>query len=283
MIDFHSPVFFAPAVVGLFTDTQLTGSLANGLALGDENLCLPEMTDDLFCGITFSCHDDPFLITQFLTIELGTFQGVRSITRALDTAGIADDTLIIFTSDNGPWISYGNHAGSTPYREAKGTSFDGGTRSACVMRLPGEIPAGSVSKQAFCSVDFLPTFCRLASADLPDNPIDGVDVWDIITGDPGATNPHEYYPVSAGRNFDGVVSGDGKWELHLPHTYRTLSEAGNDGQPGKYDEAFIDLSLFDMVDDPYETTNVIDRHPDIAEQLQSYAEHHRQKWWVEKD
>ena len=82
MIDFHSPVFFAPAVVGLFTDTQLTGSLANGLALGDENLCLPEMTDDLFCGITFSCHDDPFLITQFLTIELGTFQGVRSVHHA---------------------------------------------------------------------------------------------------------------------------------------------------------------------------------------------------------
>ena len=73
-------LFFAPAVVGLFTDTQLTGSLANGLALGDENLCLPEMTDDLFCGITFSCHDDPFLMTQFLTIGLGTFQGVRSVT-----------------------------------------------------------------------------------------------------------------------------------------------------------------------------------------------------------
>jgi arylsulfatase A-like enzyme len=205
------------------------------------------------------------------------------ITKALDTAGIADETLVIFTSDNGPWISYGNHAGATPYREAKGTSFDGGTRSACVMRLPGAIPSGSTSQQAFCSVDLLPTFAKLAGASLPDNPIDGVDVWNIITGDPDAVNPHEYYPVSTARNFDGVVSGDGKWKLHLPHKYRTLAEAGKDGQPGRYEDAFIDLSLFDMVSDPYETTNVIDQHPDIAEQLQTYAEQHRQKWWVDKN
>ena len=104
MIDFHSPVFFAPAVVGLFTDTQLTGSLANGLALGDENLCLPEMTDDLFCGITFSCHDDPFLITQFLTIELGTFQGVRSIRSAVkEDAALNAIVLLDFFAKSMPY------------------------------------------------------------------------------------------------------------------------------------------------------------------------------------
>jgi arylsulfatase A len=207
---------------------------------------------------------------------------VGQIMNALDEAGVTDNTLFIFTSDNGPWISYGNHAGHTPYREAKGTGFDGGTRSACVMRMPGEIPAGTVSNQAFCSVDLLPTFAKLAGADLPEDPIDGVDVWDIICAKPNVTNPHEYYPVSTARNFDGVVSGDGKWKLHLPHTYRTLAEAGNDGQPGRYDTASIDLSLFDMENDPYETTNVIDQYPEVAQQLQEYAEHHRQLWWVEK-
>lgn len=207
---------------------------------------------------------------------------VGQIMNALDEAGVTDNTLFIFTSDNGPWISYGNHAGHTPYREAKGTGFDGGTRSACVMRMPGEIPAGTVSNQAFCSVDLLPTFAKLAGADLPEDPIDGVDVWDIICAKPNVTNPHEYYPVSTARNFDGVVSGDGKWKLHLPHTYRTLAEAGNDGQPGRYDTASIELSLFDMENDPYETTNVIDLHPEVAQQLQEYAEHHRQLWWVEK-
>jgi len=199
----------------------------------------------------------------------------------LDEHGLADNTIVIFTSDNGPWISYGNHAGVTPYREAKGTGFDGGTRSACVMRMPGTIPAGAISHQAFCSVDLLPTLANLAGASFPSSPIDGVDVLPILSCDPTATNPHDYYPVSTGRTFDGVVSGDGKWKLHLPHSYRTLAEAGNDGQPGRYEQAHIDLSLFDMENDPYETTNVIDEHPEVAGQLQAYAESHRDKWWLE--
>ena len=62
----------------------------------------------------------------------------------LEKAGIDERTIVVFTSDNGPWISYGNHAGTTPYREAKGTSFDGGTRSACIVKFPGRIEAGTV-------------------------------------------------------------------------------------------------------------------------------------------
>ncbi len=233
----------------------------------------------LFCSDRFNGRSGHGLYADVM-MEIDWSLG--QITKALETAGIADDTIVIFTSDNGPWISYGNHAGATPYREAKGTGFDGGTRSACVMRMPGQIPAGSVSQQAFCSVDLLPTFAGLAEADLPENPIDGVDVWDIITCTEGASNPHEYYPVSTGRNFNGVVSGDGKWKLHLQHKYRTLAEAGYDGQPGRYEDAFIDLSLFDMDRDPYETTNVVDQHPEIADQLKQFAEQHRQKWWIEK-
>jgi hypothetical protein len=127
--------------------------------------------------------------------------------------------LIVFSSDNGPWISYGNHAGKTPYREAKGTGFDGGTRSACIMRYPGHIKAGTASSRAFCSVDLLPVMARLAGAALPKNPIDGLDVWDLITGKPGAKNPHQYYPFCTGGTFEGVISGDGRWKLHLPHEY----------------------------------------------------------------
>src|SRR5690606_31262520 len=124
-------------------------------------------------------------------------------------------------SDNGPWTSYGNHSGKTPYREAKGTGFDGGTRSACIVRSPGRITAGSTSTRYWSTVDVLPTFARLAGAALPKNPIDGLDVWDLVSGKPGAKNPHEYYPFSTGKIFEGVVSADGRWKLHLPHTYRT--------------------------------------------------------------
>ena len=234
----------------------------------------------LFCSDKFDGKSGEGL---YADVMMEIDWSVGEIVNALEEAGVADDTVVVFTSDNGPWISYGNHAGKTPYREAKGTGFDGGTRSACVMHYPNSIPAGEISHQAFCSVDFLPTFAKLAGADLPDYTIDGVDVWDIVTCQPDATNSHVYYPVSTGRTFDGVVSGDGKWKLHLPHDYRTLVEAGNDGEPGRYEIAHIELSLFDMENDPYETTNVIDEYPDVARELKALAEAHRDKWWVERN
>lgn len=234
----------------------------------------------LFCSDKFEGKSGEGL---YADVMMEIDWSVGEIVNALEKAGVADDTVVVFTSDNGPWISYGNHAGKTPYREAKGTGFDGGTRSACVMHYPNGIPAGEISHQAFCSVDFLPTFAKLAGANLPDYTIDGVDVWDIVTCQPDATNSHVYYPVSTGRNFDGVVSGDGKWKLHLPHDYRTLVEVGNDGEPGQYETAHIGLSLFDMENDPYETTNVIDEYPEVAQELVVLAEKHRDKWWVERN
>lgn len=204
---------------------------------------------------------------------------VGEISKALRSAGVEDNTMVVFTSDNGPWISYGNHAGKTPYREAKGTGFDGGTRSPCIMRYPGRIRAGSVSKKALCSVDLLPTFAHLAGAALPRNPIDGKNLWDLISGKPGAANPHEFYPFCTNRTFEGVISGDGRWKLHVPHEYRTLVEPGHDGMAGKYRQERIALSLFDMEKDPYETTNVIDRYPEVTARLRMHAERHQREFY----
>ncbi len=204
---------------------------------------------------------------------------VGEIMKSLKSAGVEDRTMVFLTSDNGPWTSYGNHAGKTPFREAKATGFDGGTRSACIIRYPGQIKAGSFSKAMFCSVDLLPTIAHLAGAALPKNPIDGKNVWDLMRGKPGSPNPHEYYPFSTGRIFEGVFSADGRWKLHLPHEYRTLVVAGEDGMPGKYRQASIDLSLFDMQKDPLETTNVIDKYPEVATKLKMYAESHKREFY----
>ncbi len=204
---------------------------------------------------------------------------VGEITKALRQNGVEDNTLLVFTSDNGPWTSYGNHAGATPFREAKGTGFDGGTRSACIMRYPGRIKAGSASVKAFSSIDLLPTFAELAGAPLPKNPIDGRSVWDLIVDRPGARNPHDYYAFCTGPHFEGVISGDGHWKLHVPHAYRTLIEAGNDGKPGRFRQASIELSLFDMEKDPFETVNVIEQFPEVAARLKTYAEQHRKEFY----
>ena len=204
---------------------------------------------------------------------------VSQIMKALKENGLDDNTLVVMTSDNGPWTSYGNHAGTTPFREAKGTGFDGGTRSACIMRYPDKIKAGSASVKAFCTIDLLPTFAHLAGAPLPKNPIDGMNVWDLIVDKPGAVNPHDYYAFSTGPEFEGVISGDGHWKLHVPHSYRTLVETGNNGKPGKFRQARIGLSLFDMEKDPFETINVIDQYPEVAARLKTYAEQHRKEFY----
>ena len=204
---------------------------------------------------------------------------VSQIMKSLKDNRLEDNTLVIMTSDNGPWTSYGNHAGHTPFREAKGTSFDGGTRSACIMRYPGKIKAGTVSNRTMCTIDLLPTIAKLAGAKLPKNPIDGLDVWDLIIDKNGAQNPHKYYAFSTNKTFEGVISGDGRWKLHLPHSYRVVSEVGNDGKAGKYRQENIGLSLFDMEADPLETANVIDKFPEVSARMQRFADTHKSEFY----
>jgi arylsulfatase A len=230
----------------------------------------------LFCSDKFKGKSGAGL---YADVMMEIDWSVGRILEALETNGLEDNTLVLFSSDNGPWISYGNHAGKTPFREAKGTTFDGGTRSACIIKYPERIKPETVSEKAFCSIDILPTLCYLAGARLPDNEIDGQNVWDIIRGKPGARNPHEYYAFSTDSHFEGVISGDGNWKLHLPHNYRTLVEAGHDGAAGVYRQDRIDLSLFDMKNDPYERVNVIDRYPQVAEKLKHLAEEHKKNFY----
>ena len=217
---------------------------------------------------------------------------IGEITGALEQNGLEKNTVVIFTSDNGPWKSYGNHSGHTPFggpwdkvpcADAKGTGFEGGIRSPCIIRYPAEIQPGTSSDSIFSTVDFLPTLAALTGAVLPSNPIDGENVWDIIIGKEGADNPHDYYPFSTGSRFEGVISSDGRWKLHLPHQYRVISEMGNDGAGGKYVQREIGLSLFDLENDSDEEFNLIKENPEIAEQLLEYAEAHRILFYEAKE
>ena len=119
----------------------------------------------------------------------------------------------------------------------------------------------------------------MANVPLPKTEIDGKNIWDLIKGEKEAKNPHDYYAFTTGSNFESVMSGDGKWKLHLPHAYRTLEKAGMDGIAGKYVQAQIDTALFDMDNDPYEITNVLQEHPDIAIGLIELAETHISKFY----
>ena len=233
----------------------------------------------LFVSEKFAGKSDAGLLGDVL-MEIDW--SVGQINKAIKDNGLEDNTMVVFTSDNGPWVSYGNHAGSTPFREAKGTSFDGGIRSACIVKYPGQLKAGSVSHDAWCTVDLLPTIAHLTEAPLPENPIDGKNVWPLVKGEAHAKNPHKYYPFSNGSEFQGVISGDGRWKLHVPHNYRTLVKPADEGQAGKYRRARIELSFFDLENDPYETTNVAAQHPKIFSELHKLALAHRDQFYPEK-
>jgi arylsulfatase A len=199
---------------------------------------------------------------------------VGQIITALRETGVEKDTIFLFTSDNGPWDEYGNHAGKTPFREHKGTSFEGGIRSALTVKYPRELKPGMVNDRAFSSIDLYPTLAALAGASLPEKPIDGKNIWPLLRGDEGADNPHDHYFISTGWELEAVMTSDGMWKLHLPHGYRDVVRPGNDGERGATKTSRIEKSLFNLIDDPLEEHNLIAEHPEIAKQLQQAAKQH---------
>ncbi len=191
---------------------------------------------------------------------------------------LQEKTLVIFTSDNGPWLSYGTHAGSAgPLREGKGTMFDGGCRESCLMWWPGKIPAGTKCSIPAMTIDILPTLANLIGAKLPDHKIDGKDIWPLISGEEGAASPQEAYYMYYGNELQAIRQG--KWKLHFPHGYRTMNgkPGGTDGTPNNYESAQIGLELFDLESDLGETIDVAKDHPEIVQQLSNLGEKMRQE------
>ncbi len=200
---------------------------------------------------------------------------VGQVLDALKRLNLDEQTLVIFTSDNGPWLSYGDHAGSAkPLREGKGTAFDGGVREPFIARWPGRIPAGAVSRTPAMTIDILPTIARLTGASLPKNRIiDGRDIWPVISAQKGAKEPHDalyFYWVG---EMHAVRSG--KWKLHLPHNYRSIVSSGAEGKPGRDGVGTIGLSLFDLENDIGETTDVSDKNPQVVRRLMTFVERAR--------
>lgn len=203
---------------------------------------------------------------------------VGQILDALKRNKIDDNTLVIFTSDNGPWLSYGDHAGSAgPLREGKGTMWEGGCREPTIMRWPGHIPADTVCDTPAMTIDIFPTVAKLIGAELPEQPIDGKDIWPLIAGTEGAKSPHEAYYFYYGSGLKAVRSGN--WKLVFPHEYRTMAgkPGGTGGIPAGYSNAKTPLALYDLKSDIGEQNNVLEQHPDVAERLDKLADGIREK------
>ncbi|MCA9216066.1 MAG: sulfatase, partial [Planctomycetales bacterium] len=199
---------------------------------------------------------------------------VGEILAALKEHSIDDNTLVIFTTDNGPWLSYGDHAGSAePLREGKGTMFEGGCRVPTLMRWPSKITAGATCDELATTMDILPTMAALIDAKLPDHAIDGKDIRSLMFGEPDAKSPYEnFYHYYANNQLQAVR--DRQWKLHFPHQYRTMAgkPGGTNGIPNDYEQRKTGLELYDLKNDVSETTNVADKHPEIVARLKDAGE-----------
>ncbi|HWB04866.1 MAG TPA: sulfatase [Verrucomicrobiales bacterium] len=200
------------------------------------------------------------------------------ILTALKKNGLDENTLVIFSSDNGPWLSYGEHSGTAgPLREGKGTSWEGGIRVPCLMRWTGKIPPGTECREMAGTFDLFPTIAALTGATLPAAKIDGLDIRKLLTGGPEEVSPHDHLFIRyAGNELQAVVGR--KWKLLLPHTYRTLGDQprAKDGIPVKYRQVKLTKpELYDLTADIGESKNLADAHPDIVEKMLALAEANR--------
>jgi len=235
----------------------------------------------LFAGSAFRGHAAGGLYGDVLA-EIDA--SVGAVLAALDRTGHADDTLVVFTSDNGPWLSYGNHAGSAgPLREGKGTVFEGGVRVPCVARLPGRIPAGRVCDTPLMTIDLLPTLAGLTGEPLVRDAagnclvngrrIDGHDRWPAFAATAPENEDEPVYFFWHGDNQLQAVRA-GRWKLFLPHQSRTMQGAagGVDGRPGAYRPLPVGRELYDLATDVGERRDVSAGHPDVVARLEALAE-----------
>lgn len=199
---------------------------------------------------------------------------VGEILHELKSQGLDKNTLVVFTSDNGPWLAYGEHAGSAaPLREGKNTHFEGGVRVPTIFWWPETIPA-TISNTPAMTIDLLPTVAELTESQLPKHKIDGKSIWKLLQDGSYSSSNDTYYffDVNNLPFYRGILGvRRGKWKYIFPHKYKTAEKTklGVGGQMVYLPSDSIPTSLFDLSVDKEEHHNVINEYPEIAEELKS--------------
>ncbi|MEK6548205.1 MAG: sulfatase [Bacteroidota bacterium] len=203
---------------------------------------------------------------------------VGEILATLKKHMLEKNTIVIFTSDNGPWQNFGNHAGSTGgLREAKGSSFEGGQRVPFIVQWKGHLPEGKVQAGLASNIDLLPTICALTQSPLPQKKIDGVNIQRLMEGSQTAEPRKSFYYYYRTNNLEAVRKGN--WKLVFAHPGRTHEGflPGKDGYPGKLNEDFaFNQGLYDLRRDPGERYDVSAMYPEIVAELEALGNQARE-------
>lgn len=196
---------------------------------------------------------------------------VGQIVKTLQKLNIDKQTIIIFTSSNGPDIMFGNHAGSTAgFREGANTAFEGGVRVPFLFRYPDRSPGNNITTEVGSLIDIFPTIANLTRNPLPSAKIDGIDLWPVLSGMETLLRARKAYLYYLGEQIVAVRQGN--WKLYLPHQYISLTETGQNGQSGKQELRSQELALYDLENDPSETNNLALNNRDLVLKLKSIIE-----------
>ena len=202
---------------------------------------------------------------------------VGQIIDALKKNGIDNNTLIIYASDNGPWLNYGKWGGSAgPLREGKGTMWEGGARVPCIMRWPDKITPGQSITKIASTIDIYPTIAEIVGDEINGYANDGVSLMPILNGDKNSNPRNELY-YYYGEKLIAVRKG--KWKLVFPHVYRSYEgvEAGKNLHPGPYNKGSSGLELYDLINDIGERKDVAALYPHIVRELEQVGNLARSK------
>jgi len=199
---------------------------------------------------------------------------IGEIVNELEKLGLTDNTVIFFTSDNGPWLTNDKvlSAGSAwPLRGSKFNTFEGGHRVPGIVKYPGHIPAGQISHELVSSMDIFPTIAHLAGAKTPENKVvDGKNIWPILANEKDAKSPHRVLYSYQGKNLQTIRKGP--WKLHLPRTPKSVPfYAGRNWGRETIDSLNIPM-LFNLEKDLEEQVDVAQEFPDVVEELLQEAE-----------
>lgn len=221
---------------------------------------------------------------------------VGEILAALKKHDLDKNTIVVYASDNGPFLSYGEHAGSAgKLREGKLTTFEGGVRVPGIVRWPERVPKGRVTDELFTTMDLFVCLTKFMGAKLPEAKIDGEDLTGLVLGKKDAKG-RQMFLYYSGDELQAIRIGN--WKLHLPHEYLTIAgEPGKNGKPSNfenlkpesielsgirgiatrhgYDFAKINRTLYNVNDDPNETMPIVEN---LGRQMAPVLEHYADEY-----
>lgn len=204
---------------------------------------------------------------------------VGRIMQTLKKNGLDKNTIVIFTSDNGPWLRFGNHSGlAYGLKEGKGTTYDGGSKVPFVVAWPGKIAPNTVCEEPLSGVDVLPTLVAISQAKLPKQKIDGKNVSNLLFAKKPKANTSPIYFFS-GMDLQAVRKGNYKY--HFKHSYDSTTVLGNDGAKGKSEAHEQAEALYQLKKDPAEKNNLLKSANGIATALKTLGTAFQQE--IEKE